>query len=222
MRRSPLRFATAVAALGSVLAGLWGAGIGIVPAAAAPEHPRKARAIATPNRQGERPGFMRAGPEAAFRYEPGFTRPLAASPTTRIAFMPNPLVSAEYRATPEYEYLYHRSFTAAAAPPPPPSRYAGDNGYLLRRSFGSGAIAWAYRWSNCTPPMVSQAMSSITLGAGADTPRGGRGRDRKAEDVLKPSSILAGLEPGGVAGGFDLGREFRLSPWGASDPACRP
>jgi hypothetical protein len=56
---------------------------------------------------------------------------------------PNPLQSSEYRATPEYEYLYTASTTARSVPPVARYDYARDNTYLLRPALLSKAGASA-------------------------------------------------------------------------------
>jgi hypothetical protein len=145
----------------------------------------------------------------------------------RGTFVRNPLVSAEYRSTPEYEYLYTPTPVHASPPAPASYRYAADTGYLLRPSLGRGAVAMAYRWRRCMDgpaPVVRTASARPEPG---DRPAVGRERGQKIDNALNPSAVLAG-GPGWRTAGRELGSDlglgeaFRPPAWGASAGSHRP
>jgi hypothetical protein len=123
--------------------------------------------------------------------------PLYARRHVPIATVPNPLVSAEYKATPDYDYLYTPAAIEISPPPLANHRYAADFGYLLRPLPGARAAASAYRWRSCSdavgridaPPALSLAARSGAF-AVRDRPAVGRERGRKIDNALRPDGLL--------------------------------
>ena len=101
---------------------------------------------------------------------------------------PNPLQSSEYRATPEYEYLYTASSTARAVPPVERYNYARDNTYLLRPALLSkaGASAYGFTYSHLY-------VGTLDPGSASGRPSVTRDPGRKGDNVLKPF-IVAPLD----------------------------
>ena len=123
-------------------------------------------------------------------YAPSFSSPLYDAPYAAMSFVANPLVSAEYRATPDYNYLYTPASTYRSAPRVRSHRYAADHSYLLRPSPGSQAVASAYRWKHCTQVASSgdpdAALRSKGLSSKTDRASAGRGAGRKIDSALRP------------------------------------
>jgi hypothetical protein len=121
---------------------------------------------------------------------PSFSSPLYGAPYGAMSFVANPLVSADYRATPDYNYLYTPASTYRSAPRLRSHRYAADHSYLLRPSPGSQAVASAYRWKYCTQVASSADPEAALRGKGlsskADRASAGRGAGRKLDGALKP------------------------------------
>jgi hypothetical protein len=116
-----------------------------------------------------------------------FSSGLYRGPYNLISTVVIPLVSAQYKATPDYEYLYTASSAYSTMPTVPSYRYAADNSYLLRPSSSYHSAASAYRWRNCTSfrPDAEQHAS-------LERPRTGRDGGQKAAGGLKPSAIMQG------------------------------
>jgi hypothetical protein len=129
-----------------------------------------------------------SGPGAA--YAPAFSSPLYGVPRATMSFVANPLVSADYRATPDYNYLYTPASTYRSPPRVRSHRYAADHSYLLRPSPGSQAVASAYQWKYCTQVASSgdpeAALRAKGLSSKADRTSAGRGAGRKLDSALKP------------------------------------
>jgi hypothetical protein len=190
--------------------------------ASVPSKARSAKSTAArrePARDG-RPGFGKPVP-----YAPSFAAPLYGRPYARGPFVPNPLVSSDHRATPEYDYLYTAALASASPPAPSSYRYAADSSYLLRPTFGRSGIALAYRWRYCMNTGLAQgprAPAAARLGA-QDAPAAGRDRGRKIDNALDPSAILAG-HPRALAGagGAKLQLAEALQPSWTSAETHRP
>jgi hypothetical protein len=174
-----------------------------------------------------------AGRAAGFGYAPSFVRPLYKGRYAPISTVANPLVSAEYKATPDYNYLYTPSSAYASPPPIKSYRYAADHGYLLRPLSGLSAIAAAYRWRSCAEYVSpGRAAPGDPLGPGSgvvsrlDRPAGGRERGRKVDNSLKPLAMApadqnASWRASTGLSNLGLGETVRLSRSGgarANDP----
>jgi hypothetical protein len=98
-----------------------------------------------------------------------------------VPMKPNPLQSSEYRATPEYEYLYTASSTARSVPPVARYSYARDNTYLLRpaRLSKAGASAYAFTYSHLYVGTLEPPGASRRTGIARDP-------GSKGDNVLKP------------------------------------
>jgi hypothetical protein len=120
-----------------------------------------------------------------------------------VPMKPNPLQSSEYRATPEYEYLYTASTTARSVPPVARYNYARDNTYLLRPALLSeaGASAYAFTYSHLyvgtLEPMSATGRPSVARDPGS-----------KRDNVLKPF-VVAPLDRETIAGSPRLGSQLR-------------
>jgi hypothetical protein len=126
---------------------------------------------------------------AGAAHAPSFSAPLYEAPYAAMSFIANPIVSAEYRATPDYNYLYTPASTYRSAPRVRSHRYAADNSYLLRPMPGSQAVASAYRWKYCTEVASTSdpdALRAKGLSSKADRASAGRGAGRKIDNALKP------------------------------------
>jgi hypothetical protein len=189
-----------------------------------PSRPRPAKRA---HREEEaRPGFGPPAPHAA-----SFAAALYARPYVRGAFVINPLVSSQYRATPEYTYLYTPAFASGSPPSPASYRYAPDAGYLLRPGLGRSAVALAYRWRYCLSHAVSPSLraASAARSESRDRPAVSRDRGQKIDKGLAPYGMIAGgpdgLRQAGAAGlDLRLGEAFSPTPWGSSGShrACPP
>jgi hypothetical protein len=192
---------------------------GLGPALAAPAaegakafgRPQRAKKAVRDKAEDGRPRF--AKPSA---YAAAFSLAPYGRPHVTGAFVRNPLVSAEYRSTPEYEYLYTPAPVHASPPAPASYRYAADTAYLLRPTLGRGVVATAYRWRRCldgAPPLRTASARPSP----ADRPAVGRERGQKIDNTLNPSAVLAGDLGWRAAGqGLSLGEDFRPPAWGAS------
>ena len=194
---------------GGLLAGL-GPAVGAERMKAASRSTRAKKAATRNEAENGRPRFAKPSPYiAAFSLAP-YGRPHVTG-----AFVRNPLVSAEYRSTPEYEYLYTPALVHASPPAPASYRYAADTAYLLRPSLGRGAVAVAYRWRRCLDGAPVRTAS--VRPAPADRPAVGRERGQKIDNALNPSAVLAGDSGWRAAGqGLNLNEDFRPPAWGAS------
>jgi hypothetical protein len=127
----------------------------------------------------------RPGPKVVGGGEPTYpqrlTRQRLGSRYVVVPMKPNPLQSSEYRATPEYEYLYTASTTARSVPPVARYNYARDNTYLLRPALLSkaGASAYAFTYSHLYVGTLDPASAS-------GRPSIARDPGRKGDNVLKP------------------------------------
>ncbi|HEX8662824.1 MAG TPA: hypothetical protein VF744_02195 [Beijerinckiaceae bacterium] len=195
---------------------------GLGPALAAPaaaaerakaaSRPERAKKATWDEAEDGRPRF--AKPSA---YTAAFSLAPYDRPHVRGSFVRNPLVSAQYRSTPEYEYLYTPAPVHASPPAPASYRYAADTAYLLRPSLGRGAVAVAYRWRRCMDAPAPSVRTASARPEPANRPAVGRERGQKIDNALTPSAVLAG-DPGWRAAGRDLGlgEDFRPPAWGAS------
>jgi hypothetical protein len=164
------------------------------------------------NRSGSPDGLPRFGRPA--RYNASFAGKLYARAYTREAFVANPVASAEYRATPEYDYLYTGGLIASSPPAPSSHRYAADNSYLLRPSLGRNAVALVYRWRSCTSVGLTHASRTTRFDA-PDWPAISRNRGQKIDHSLNLPASLAGHPGalGGVSGPkLQLGEVIQPSP----------
>ena len=105
--------------------------------------------------------------------EPESFKPVFLSRTNRAQYAairaaPNPLMTAEFRATPEYEYLYTPAVAHRAKPPVARYSYARDFSYLMRPTFALTAAAAAYAWRD-TPLQLLWT----TVGAHNNAPQPG-------------------------------------------------
>jgi hypothetical protein len=153
-------------------------GAGSASAAERQAKPRKPHAERPARPRADRPGFLKPG-DPRFAYAPGFVFPLHERPAARMSFMRNPLVSAEYRATPEYNYLYMASPVVGSPPNLPPRRYAADNSYLLRRPSPGPIDGTTARRSRrrATPPVWRSARTAARPAAPTSR-RSGAGASR--------------------------------------------
>jgi hypothetical protein len=155
------------------------------------------------------------------------------APHAVISVIVNPLVTAEYKATPDYTYLYIPSLTYGSPPRIVRYRYAADHSYLLRPSSGSGAVAAAYRWKYCIPiaspgPAASGAWARATHGiAPLDRPAVARERGQKIDNALKPDAMIppgrnASWRASASLANLRLAETVPLSPVGVprSNGAC--
>jgi hypothetical protein len=97
------------------------------------------------------PNTGNAGPAfiSASQYSASFAPAVYSQPYVRGVFVANPLVSSEYPATPDYNYLYTAALIYERKPPLASYRYAADMSYLLRAAWGSSSVALVYRWRYC-------------------------------------------------------------------------
>jgi hypothetical protein len=182
--------------------------------------PKKARAAksSVPRREQPQDGRPRFGKPSSYvaSFAPAlYGRPYASGP-----FVPNPLVSSEHRATPEYDYLYTAALTSASPPSPSSYRYAADSSYLLRPTFGRSGIALAYRWRHCMNAGVGPAPRGLAVQLGApDAPVVSRDRGQKIDNALNPSILAGHPSARGSAGGpnLQLAEAFRPSGWGSAE-----
>jgi hypothetical protein len=106
-----------------------------------------------------------------------------------VPMRPNPLVSSEYRATPEYEYLYTATTTYRAIPPVARYSYARDNSYLLRPNRASRAAASAYAWTY-SPSYLGTVGPPGSLTLNAAPTAVARNPGQKVDNFLKPYAVL--------------------------------
>jgi hypothetical protein len=184
-RRLPVRRGLLSVALTALL--IDGAG------AQAAERARRAAPAAV--RQQETPFFgePRLRPDRA-GLPPSFVK-TRGRPYAVIRTALNPLVSAEYPGTPEYEYLYTPASALRAPPPVGRYAYARDFGYLLRPYLAISAPAAAYAWRD-TPLQLLR--SSVGATAKALRPDAGitRNPGQKIDNALRPYSVLPGDQRG--------------------------
>jgi len=86
-------------------------------------------------------GLRSAAPDA-----PVFSARLYGAPFAVIAIVPNPIVTACYKATPEYTYLYTPAGMVGAPPAMRLHTYGADTRYLLSPLSAHNTGASAYRW----------------------------------------------------------------------------
>jgi hypothetical protein len=135
-------------------------------------------------------------------YPQRLTRQRLGSRYVVVPMKPNPLQSSEYRATPEYEYLYTASTTARSVPPVARYDYARDNTYLLRPALLSkaGASAYAFTYSHLYVGTLDPASAS-------GRPSIARDPGRKGDNVLKPF-VVAPLDRRAITDSPRLGAPF--------------
>jgi len=197
LAKSGMRTGTVIfAALGALMLGaappqLDGIPIPFGPqGAVAAEHAK--RAARPPPKAAPSPAFAgpRFGPPDADALKPTFSRKRIPADYAVIRAAPNPLVSAEYRGTPEYEYLFVAD--PALRSPPPAGRYvyALDYRYLLRPLLATGSAAAAYAWRDTPLHLLRQTVGAADR---ALRPYGGivaRNRGQKIDDALRPHAVL--------------------------------
>jgi hypothetical protein len=166
-------------------------------------------------------GLRSAAPDA-----PVFSARLYGAPFAVIAIVPNPIVTACYKATPEYTYLYTPAGMVAAPPAMRLHTYGADTRYLLSPLSAHNTGASAYRWKGS--PLYQHELGPNSGYALANRPaiEGRRGRDRpavarnpgqKIDNALVPDIEGRGRLAGSSAGlgNLRLGEAFRPTPWGA-------
>jgi hypothetical protein len=99
----------------------------------------------------------------------------------------NPLLSSEYPATPEYEYLYTPTATTGSVPPVARYSYAPDNTYLLRPALVSRAAASAYAWTYSRLYLGTLSPASASLGSAQSSLS--RNPGQKGDNLLKPFAV---------------------------------
>jgi hypothetical protein len=172
-------------------------------------------------------GLRSAAPDA-----PVFSARLYGTPFALIATVPNPIVTACYKATPEYTYLYTPAGMVGAPPDMRLHNYGADTRYLLSPLSAYNTGASAYRWKGS--PLYQYELGPNSGYALANRPavEGRRGRDQPAVARKPGQKIDSALAPdlegrGRLArssaglGNLRLGEAFRPTPWGTSG-ANRP
>lgn len=130
-----------------------------------------------------------SSPATVFAHDrPAFSPVPQRSSFATVSFAPNPIVSAPYRATAEYEFLYTPALMAASPPPITNYRYRADNGYLLRPRPAYQVAAWSYQWTR-------SAAKQTAIRAIQDRPRGNapatsRKPGQKIDDALGARAML--------------------------------
>jgi hypothetical protein len=160
-------------------------------------------------------GLRSAAPDA-----PVFSARLYGAPFAVIASVPNPIVTACYKATPEYTYLYTPAGMVGAPPAMRLHTYGADTRYLLRPLSAHNTGASAYRWKGS--PLYQYELGPNSGYALANRPaiEGRRGRDRpavarnpgqKIDNPLAPDLEGRGRLAGSSAGlgNLRLGETFR-------------
>jgi hypothetical protein len=155
-----------------------------------------------------------------------FSARLYGAPFAVIAIVPNPIVTACYKATPEYTYIYTPAGMVGAPPAMRLHNYGADTRYLLSPLSAHNTGASAYRWKGS--PLYQHELGPNSGYALANRPaiEGRRGRDRpavarnpgqKIDNALVPDIEGRGRLAGSSAGlgNLRLGEAFRPTPWGA-------
>ena len=166
-------------------------------------------------------GLRSAAPDA-----PVFSARLYGAPFALIASVPNPIVTACYKATPEYTYLYTPAGMVGAPPAMRLHTYGADTRYLLSPLSAHNTGASAYRWKGS--PLYQHELGPNSGYALANRPaiEGRRNRDRPAVERNPGQKIDNALAPdlkgrdklarsSAGLGNLRLGETFRPTPWGA-------
>src|SRR5215207_9836830 len=162
-------------------------------------------------------GLRSAAPDA-----PVFSARLYGAPFAVIAIVPNPIVTACYKATPEYTYLYTPAGMVGAPPAMRLHNYGADTRYLLSPLSAHNTGASAYRWKGS--PLYQHELGPNSGYALANRPaiEGRRGRDRPAVARNPGQKIDTRSRPISRAGAGSQGRAPASATCGSARPSGRP
>lgn len=192
-------------------------GLAVARAGAAEAGPRKVRARSTQRRPSPaaaaRPGHERMDkPEMSsglgFVHIAAFSAPLHNGAYSRFPSIINPLVTQEFPATPEYNYLFTQSSVVGTPPVAMNYRYVADHRFLLRPVSGATFVADAYSWNRSFAYQITSRMNAQAARE-ANRPSVSRNPGQKIDNTLRPDGMNPDPRPSELNAAL---RNLRLSP----------